>query len=1191
MIRSTVTRQIGGYELHEILGVGSRTTVYAASHRSVTGLKAAVKVLHPDLAPLQEVREELRREAELLARLRHPHIVRVLDFVEDGELFALIVEFVQGRALTVRLTDDAEVISVRRVLQIFRTLVEALGHAHGMGLVHGQLAPSGIVISDSDEVKLLDFGRVAGQVPAEGSPNRHYLAPGRSNDTPMSVLDDIYSLGRIGEAMLLGREVRERQASSAALEEAGAPTEFASLLRDMGCADPQRRPGSCVEVLALLDRLGGSFVNRAPVVELNLGHCKVDLVREEVHRGDEREGLTTNEAGLLRYLARNAGRVITRDQLMRDVWGVRGCVVTRAVDVAVRRLRKKIEPDPAEPRFILTVHGQGYRFEPPPAESEEPVPATREEHSATETETTKDDDRSDHVIELDGRIVQGRKDALVALRQLFESGARLVTLTGPGGMGKTFLARVFAEQQAPAFLGDASAWFCDLQGARNREEMLRAASEALGIVVSGAEADDDTSAVGKEIAALGPCLILLDNFEQLVDSASDVVETWLGLAREARFLVTSQALLGLTGERVYELPPLDEEPAVALFLERARDLRYDFTPTEDQVDDIRTIVRELDRIPLAVELAASRIRMLSTRQLRERLSSRFELLRAQGGTSNDRSRTLRGAIEWSWQLLSVEEQHVLAQTTIFCGGFSAEAAEAVIEFPHGPTLVLDLLQGLVDRSLLRCVEVPGLMGLRRFTFFESIYAYALEHLTELTSLGALRERHRDYYLQEAERLATLRDSKRGLEARRLLELEVDNLLRIQSGCTLKDSNTAIRIALVLEPILQERGPAGIYESLLNTSVEHAGRGNSEALIDLLYARSLWRRRSGGQLEAVEQDIEALSAQARESCNPLLLARASLYRAGGSLLPAGHIAQAEGQVRAALLTVESMGRPLDSLLAFQHLSHIAEWKGEMEEAESHAQRALAIAQESGLRRREGNCLRRLGVIHCNLGKQEEAAVYFREAIEIHESFDNPRSFYACLGLLSDVLIILEQHQEAERLLQESVRKSQSLKDQVATAMTRGTLGRLELDRGDPGAAIEHIQEAVQGQLTAGWTVGAAISRIAIAIAHLQLDQLQDASAQMDAALEVLTAQTQQQAYLQGLCVRSLISHRLGNEGGASDALEEAHKLAAEQGEIEQALVGLITRELDPGTQDVPAVEHIEQLSKRSLELRSLYRTTQ
>ena len=909
-----MTQQIGGYELHEVLGTGSRTTVYAGSHRFIPGLKAAVKVLHANLAHLQEVREELRGEAELLARLRHPHIVRVLDFVEEGALSALVVELVQGRDLAERLADSGEVISVRRVLHIFRTLVEALGHAHGLGLVHGQLAPSVIVITDRDEVKLLDFGRASADTQGPGAGRQHYRSPSRLSAGQGSVRDDIYSLGRIGEALVLGREVHERQASTAALEEAGAPREFATLLRQMGRAEPSERPGSCVEVLSILDRLGGSFINRAPIVTLELGHCTVDLVREEVLWGEEREGLTTNEAQLLRYLATNAGRVITRDQLMRDVWGIRGRVVTRAVDVAVRRLRKKIEPDPADPRFILTVHGQGYRYEAPAEVVEDQVAEASSPLVIPPEQEPQAPEPRDDVITLDGRIVQGRAESLDALASLFSAGARLVTLTGPGGMGKTLLARVFAEQKAPELLGDASSWFCDLQAARDRDDMLRAVAEDLGVSMSGGAAADDLSAVAEELAGRGPCLILLDNFEQLVDSAADVVQSWLTAAPQARFLVTSQALLGLSGERVYELAPLDEESAVALFLERARELRYDFAPDEQGMDDIATVVRELDRIPLAIELAASRIRMLSTRQLRERLSSRFELLRSSGGASSDRSRTLRGAIEWSWQLLSVEEKHVLAQTTIFCGGFSAEAAESVIEFPHGEVLVLDLLQGLVDKSLLRCVEVPGVVGLRRFTFFESIYAFALEHLTALTSLGALKERHRSYYLGEAERLASLRDGQRGLEASRLLELEVDNLLRIQSECSLQDADLAVRIALVLVPVLQERGPASVYDRLLNSSIDHAGRGHAEAQVDLLYARALWRRRVGGRLAEVEEDIELLCEIARESFNPLLLARASLYRAGGLLMPGGHIAQAEGQVSAALLTVESQGRPLDRLLA-------------------------------------------------------------------------------------------------------------------------------------------------------------------------------------------------------------------------------------------------------------------------------------
>ncbi|MBN94944.1 MAG: hypothetical protein CL928_12895 [Deltaproteobacteria bacterium] len=1191
-----VANSIGAYDLDEVLGMGSRTAVHRGRHRSIEGLEAAVKVLHPTLASLPQVREELRSEAEVLARLRHPHIERVLDFIEDGELCALVMELVPGRPLRAVLADSDEVLSVRRVLRIFRTLTEALGHAHGAGLPHGRLTPHTVMLTERDDVKLLDFGRARspGQKPA--AEDLPYCAPeARAGGALPTEAGDLYSLARLVEALLFGREVRERPATAAALEEAGAPEGLVRLLRRMTRDHSAERAGSCGEVLSALDRLGGSRINQAPVQRLELGICDVDLVRREVLRDGQTERLTTNEANLLSYLAMNPGRVVTRDQLMRDVWGTRGQVVTRAVDVAVRRLRKKIEPSPADPSFILTVHGQGYRYEPPESVSATVTgasasPALQESSTPSSAPTEASVERA--LVTQDGRTVQGRQQALSDLAELFEAGARLVTLTGPGGMGKTLLAQVFVETQPPAFLEDTASWFCDLQTARDREGLSRAVAGTLGVALDTAEGDDDEQRIGQFLAGQGACLVLLDNFEQLVDSSAGVVQAWMQAAPEARFLLTSQALLNTPGERVYELAPLSEDAAVALFVDRARELRYDFQPDEAADQDIRAIVTGLDRIPLAIELAASRIRMLSTQQLRERLAQRFDLLRTRSAGTSDRSATLRGAIEWSWQLLSPAEQHVLAQATIFAGGCWTEAAESVIELPRSRTrdaaFVLDLLQGLVDKSLLRCVSIPGLPGRRRFVFFESIYAFASEHLAALTSLSALVDRHRAYYLKEAERLAELREGPQGLEASRLLELEIENLLLIESQCGLADSEVAVRIAVVLEPLLNERGPPGVYERLLNSALEHAQDQMPGLELDLLYARALWRRQHRLDVAGSVADAERIELVAQQSGVPLLVARAVLYRAGALLVPTGQVADAEALVRGVLHTVQAEGRPRDILLAHKHLSHFAEFLGDYQEAEVHSVAGLELARAEGLRRQEGRCLRRHGLLLCNQGRPAEAEGVLREAIEINESFENLRSTAGCLGLLGESLLILGRHEDCERVADESVRLATLLGDVFTVAMVRALRGRLALDCGDFQAALDHLEES-QSALS-GWPVAQAMHQLYMAMTRLHLSQPSQALELGNSALQVFSPTTHCQGRVHTLCTVAAVCAQLGDQDGVERALDEAAALTEGLAEVDQLLVQWCSGRFrnEQKGRGAASEDLLSTLGTRSLEFRVLSR---
>ena len=926
-----------------------------------------------------------------------------------------------------------------------------------------------------------------------------------------------------------------------------------------------------------------------------MGVCDVDLVRREVLRDGQSERLTTNEANLLSYLAMNPGRVVTRDQLMRDVWGTRGQVVTRAVDVAVRRLRKKIEPSPADPSFILTVHGQGYRYEPPEsipaaAPGDSAAPPAHELHEPSSPEAEPSEDAA--LVTHEGRTVQGRHQALADLGELFESGARLVTLTGPGGMGKTLLARVFVETQPPAFLEDTASWFCDLQAARDREGLSRAVAGTLGVALDTAKGDDDEQRIGQFLAGQGACLVLLDNFEQLVESSVGVVQAWMQAAPEARFLLTSQALLNTPGERVYELAPLAEDPAVALFVDRARELRYDFQPDEAAHQDIRAIVTGLDRIPLAIELAASRIRMLSTQQLRERLAQRFDVLRSRSVGTPDRSATLRGAIEWSWQLLSPAEQHVLAQATIFAGGCWTEAAEAVIELPRSrsrnSTFVLDLLQGLVDKSLLRCVSIPGLPGRRRFVFFESIYAFASEHLAALTSLSALADRHRAYYLAEAERLAGLRDGVQGLESSRLLELELENLLLIESQCGLADSEDAVRIAVVLEPLLNERGPPGVYERLLNSALDHAQDQQAGFELDLLYARALWRRGYRLDVSGSVADVERLREVGQQSDVPILVARAALYEAGALMVPTGQIAEAAALVRGVLDTVLAEGRPRDILLAHKHLSHFAEFLGDYQEAEAHALAGLELARREGLRRKEGMCLRRQGLLLCNQGRPADAEIVLRDAIEINEAFENQRSAAGCLGLLGDSLLILGRHEDCERVADESVRLAMLLGDDFTVAMVRALRGRLALDQGDFQAALTHL-EASQGVL-AGWPVAQAMHQLYMAMTHLHLGQHSQALELGNSALQVFSPSTHCQGRVHALCAVAAARFRLADLEGVRAALDEAVALTEGLGEVDQFLVQWCSDRFDEGKSRGLSVseEQLVALGTRSFEFRLLSR---
>ncbi|MCL3992959.1 BTAD domain-containing putative transcriptional regulator [Streptomyces lavenduligriseus] len=357
----------------------------------------------------------------------------------------------------------------------------------------------------------------------------------------------------------------------------------------------------------------------------------------------------------------------------------------------------------------------------------------------------------------------GRRDALDRVTGLL-GAARLVTLTGPGGVGKTRLAVAAAD----ALLAEApelpdGAWFVEFSGVRGGAvaDLAQVVAASLGISDHAPSAvpvsGTGTRSPAHHLAAVlrdRRTLLVLDNCEHVVDAAADLTTLLLRTAPGLRVLATSQEPLGLPGEEVFLVEPLPTDDAVRLFTQRAAAAAPGFPLAPDACDDseraaVIEICRRLDGIPLALELAATRVRALGVRELAARLGDRFRLLTSGRRGAPERQQTLRAVIDWSWELLSAPERIVLRRLAAFSDGCDLEAAEAVCAGDGVACAeVPDLVTRLVDRSLV--VVVAGPTG-PRYRLLESVAAYATERLHEMEDLAAVRDRHLRHYLALAER--------------------------------------------------------------------------------------------------------------------------------------------------------------------------------------------------------------------------------------------------------------------------------------------------------------------------------------------------------------------------------------------------------------------------------------------------------
>jgi len=684
------------------------------------------------------------------------------------------------------------------------------------------------------------------------------------------------------------------------------------------------------------------------------------------------------------------------------------------------------------------------------------------------------EERRGNLREETGDII-GREEELATLRQWFDEGGRLVTILGPGGMGKTRLAAHFGSLQLGAPGWEGGVWWCDLTEATTKEDICHVVGQALGVHLNSSGGDELVGLLGRALGGRGPALVILDNLEHLAQHIPSTLRRWLVQAPQVRFLVTSQESLRLAGERILDLAPLGLPPeedssvaviarseAVRLFIRRARMARGSFELTESEAPLVADIVRRLDGIALAIELAAARTALLTVGQIRDRLSGRFDLLRSGQRDAIARQATLRGAIDWSWNLLDVIEQTVLAQCSVFRGGFSLEAAEAVLAMPPGGVDALEVVQALRSKSLLRADAPEGLPGELRLSMYESIREYASARLGETGGAAALVARYAEYYLALGRELHE--PASRGdAEALRRLTLERENLLAVCDHAlaawppTQESVYRALEALVVLEPDIASRGPVGITLPRLDRALEQAATISDYSMLraEAMAVRGRARLETG-ELPTARQDLEA----ARDRFK-MLGARAREKR---TLVELSMVARHEGNITAAWELIQEAQRlPAKGdrwleAYGLGNLGLIEQVRSGPAAAVPHLHGALELFRAVGDRTYEVLFLNNLALAIGEAGGTNEAMGFLEEALARALGTGNRSGYVFARVNLGCFLLDADRAAEACEHLEAAVELARQLGLRIVEGCGRGELARAYLASGDPDSVRSHLTNA-------------------------------------------------------------------------------------------------------------------------------------
>jgi predicted ATPase/DNA-binding SARP family transcriptional activator len=788
-------------------------------------------------------------------------------------------------------------------------------------------------------------------------------------------------------------------------------------LEEWALAERESREQSCLEALELLGRLATEKGDFAAAIK-HLRHAvTLDPLRESAHRA------------LMEALAADGDHA--------------------AVALAYRevrdRLRRDINAEPTSDTVSL--------FRKLQEDARLSLASVR-----APTAVPKDSQAAPGYLPRPFTTFIGREKELEQVERLLAAN-RLVTITGTGGVGKTRLAIRAAEEPAPDF--SDGVWFIDLAPIKNASLVAQAVARVFDVrerpnfTLSEALCD---SLRDQNL------LLILDNCEHVIQETAELAQSLVEICTGLRILATSRQPLGVAGEVVWRapslevpeprnLPPADEGlafilpqyAAARLFVERAASALPTFALSETTAPATLRIIRRLDGIPLAIELAAARIRVLSAQQIAARLDDRFRLLTRGNPAAMPRQQTLQAAIDWSYELLTEEERSALRKLAVFSGGWTLEVAEETIGDPGWQ--ILDVMSDLIDKSLV--VAEDDLSGEWRYRMLETVREYALERLRESGEEPAARKRHFDYFLKLAEEGSGNPSGDITQYWLDRLEIEHDNVRAALQHAPSPEHLARLtrymywfwnlhghwhEAQIWLDKSLEEYRVADIHRAkvLSAAGVLSWRRGDYDSALQFLdEAFGIYQRENDihsvasmlGNMGLVHGDLgdyrkaRECHEQSLKICRELgdrngVAAR--LTNLGLVALYESDYPAARGHLSEAIAINREIGvtRGLASCLA--NLGLVLLREGDLAGARKCNEECVAMCRELSFKSNIGYALHGLGMISAEEGDNEAARTYFRESLAIRREIGEQKALADALTSIGDLMMKEQNYENAVRL---------------------------------------------------------------------------------------------------------------------------------------------------------------------------------